>query len=384
MTRRRGSAARLRRRAEADLEANLPDVLENIEIQGAADTALEGDTPTAASSDNPEVAASADAGRSPSNAGMHSETHFGSRSGKRGFFIQAGILTSVMALMFAGLLTLSDRAPHFIPFKWEQALSNTMTSVFPLPFKGGTDEISQAWSRDLQILVDDLALQMDMPEDIEIHVNYSPSNDVNAVAVMGGEVYVFDGLINMARSENALAFVLAHEIAHLKHRHGLRGVGRSGVMSSAILMLFGTSGDVSTVAQQSTIINGLKYSRDMETQSDEEAVGALARRYGHVAGMGQIFEDFKRMQRDTKVPPEILQSHPDFVTRLDHMNEIAAARNFRTTGELTPMAFSMSIADSADKCTKSATLCRIENSLERIRQSRTSLVPDENALETAP
>jgi Zn-dependent protease with chaperone function len=350
----------LRRRAEAALEADLPDIHENLET-----------------SDSLEVIASADAGRPPSNADTLSGIQSGSRSAKRGFFIQAGILTSVMVVMFAGLLTLSDKAPHFIPFKWEQALSNMMTSAFPLPFKGGTDEISQAWSRDLQILVDDLAKQMDMPEDIKIHVNYSPTNDVNAVAVMGGEVYVFDGLINLARSENALAFVLAHEIAHLKLRHGLRGVGRSGVMSSAILMLFGTSGDVSTVAQQSTIINGLKYSRDMETQADEEAVGALARHYGHVAGMGQIFEDFKRMQRDTKLPPEILRSHPDFVTRLDHMNEIAAARNYRTTGELTPMAFSMSIADDAEKCTKSATLCRIENSLERIRQSRTSVMPEE-------
>lgn len=297
------------------------------------------------------------------------------RSGKRGFFVQACILTTLMVSMFVGLLTLSDRAPRFIPFKWEQSLSGFMTSIFPLPFKGGTDEISQAWSKDLQTLVENLARQMDMPEDIKIHVNYSPVNDVNAVAVMGGEVYVFDGLINMARSENALAFVLAHEIAHLKHRHGLRGVGRSGVMSSAILMLFGTSGDVSTVAQQSTIINGLKYSRDMETQADVEAVQALARHYGHVGGMGQIFGDFQRMQRNLQVPPEILQSHPDFVTRLAHMQQIAKDNNYALEGPLTPMAFSMSTEDGAAKCTKSATLCRIENSLERIRQSQTSLMP---------
>lgn len=308
-----------------------------------------------------------------------SDGHEPARSGKRGFFIQAGVLTTLMVSMFIGLLTLSDRAPHAIPFKWEQSLSGFMTSIFPLPFQGGTDEISLAWSKDLQILIENLARQMDMPEDIKIHVNYSPMNEVNAVAVMGGEVYVFDGLINMARSENALAFVLAHEIAHLKHRHGLRGVGRSGVMSSAILMLFGTSGDVSTVAQQSTVINGLKYSRDMETQADVEAVQALARHYGHVGGMGQIFEDFQRMQRNLQVPPEILQSHPDFVTRLAHMKQIAAEQNFALEGPLTPMAFSMSTEDGAEKCTKSATLCRIENSLERIRQSQTSLVPQENS-----
>lgn len=296
------------------------------------------------------------------------------RSGKRGFVKQATILTTVMVLMFVGLLALSDRAPRFVPFKWEQTLSEYMTSLVPLPFQGGTDEISQAWSSDLQILVDALAREMDMPEDIVIHVNYSPTNDINAVAVMGGEVFVFDGLINMARSENALSFVLAHEIAHLKHRHGLRGVGRSGVVTSAILMLFGTSGDVSQVANTSHVISGLKYGRDLETQADEEAVAALARHYGHVGGMGQIFEDFQRMQRNTKIPPEILQSHPDFVTRLAHMKDLATENGYALTGELTPMAFSMSTSDTSRKCTKSATLCRIENSLERIRESQTSLV----------
>lgn len=296
------------------------------------------------------------------------------RSGKRGFFIQAGILTTFMITMFVGLLALSDNATRYIPFKWEQKLSEYMTSLFPLPFSGGTDEISMAWSKDLQNLVDGLAREMDMPEDIKIHVNYSPVNEVNAVAVMGGEVYVFDGLINMARSENALAFVLAHEIAHLKLRHGLRGVGRSGVVTSAILMLFGTSGDVSEVAHTSSLINGLKYSRDMETQADEEAVAALARYYSHVGGMGQIFKDFQHMQENMKTPPEILQSHPDFVTRLEHMNQLASQRGYALTGELTPMAFSMSGSDPSRKCAKSATLCRIENSLERIRQSQTSLV----------
>lgn len=127
----------------------------------------------------------------------------------------------------------------------------------------------------------------------------------------------------------------------------------------------------------SHVISGLKYGRDLETQADEEAVAALARYYGHVGGMGQIFEDFQRMQRNTKIPPEILQSHPDFVTRLAHMKQLATDNGYTLKGELTPMAFSMSTSDTSRKCAKSATLCRIENSLERIRESQTSLVATE-------
>lgn len=296
------------------------------------------------------------------------------RSGKRGFFIQAAVLTTIMILMFGGLLTLSDRASRFIPFKWEQTLSNAMTAMFPLGLTAGTDEISVAWTKDLQKLIDNLATEIDMPEDIEIHVNYSPRNIPNAAAVMGGEVYVFDGLIKIARSENALSFVLAHEIAHLKHRHGLRGLGRSGVVASAILILFGTSGDLSQVALESSHFSGLKYGRDMETQADEEAIDALARYYGHVGGMEQIFTDFLVMQKDLKMAPEILQTHPDLAKRLAHMNRFAREKGYALEGELTPMAFSMSRSNKSRTCTKSATLCRIEESLERIRKGRTSLV----------
>ncbi len=45
------------------------------------------------------------------------------------------------------------------------------------------------------------------------------SKDINAFSIPGGYIYVFEGLINDAESDDELAGVLAHEIAHASFRH---------------------------------------------------------------------------------------------------------------------------------------------------------------------
>jgi len=50
------------------------------------------------------------------------------------------------------------------------------------------------------------------------------SGEVNAFASPGGHVFITRGLIDAAKSEDALAAVLAHEIAHIQLGHGLRAI----------------------------------------------------------------------------------------------------------------------------------------------------------------
>jgi len=50
------------------------------------------------------------------------------------------------------------------------------------------------------------------------------SDDVNAFATPGGHIFVTRGLIGAAKTEDALAAVLAHELAHIQLRHGMRAI----------------------------------------------------------------------------------------------------------------------------------------------------------------
>lgn len=89
---------------------------------------------------------------------------------------------------------------------------------------------------------------------------------INAFALPGGHVFVTRGLAEFVQSDDELAFVLAHEIAHIEMRHCLDGnryrivlgrVGAAGV------------GEMMDEMQRSLAIS---YSREQETEADERGL----------------------------------------------------------------------------------------------------------------
>ncbi|MCL2410488.1 MAG: M48 family metalloprotease [Treponema sp.] len=60
------------------------------------------------------------------------------------------------------------------------------------------------------------------------------SNEINAFATPGGHILITRGLINAARSEDALAAVIAHEVAHIQLQHGIRAI-RNNRITQAIM-----------------------------------------------------------------------------------------------------------------------------------------------------
>ena len=97
------------------------------------------------------------------------------------------------------------------------------------------EEIAERWwdgeqypdiDQYLQELSDDLAVALELPEEIEIQTHYIGSDEVNAFAVLGGHIFVTRGLLNAVDSENALAMVVAHELAHQKHRDPITSLSR--------------------------------------------------------------------------------------------------------------------------------------------------------------
>jgi predicted Zn-dependent protease len=52
----------------------------------------------------------------------------------------------------------------------------------------------------------------------KINVYLMENEEINAVALPGGNIVVFTGLVAQVESENELAMVLAHEMGHFTHR----------------------------------------------------------------------------------------------------------------------------------------------------------------------
>jgi predicted Zn-dependent protease len=71
------------------------------------------------------------------------------------------------------------------------------------------------------------------------HANILDSDEINAFATCGGHVFITRGLIDSTTSEDTLAAVIAHEIAHIQLQHGLKAIKNSRMTQA--LLVTGTS-----------------------------------------------------------------------------------------------------------------------------------------------
>jgi Zn-dependent protease with chaperone function len=160
----------------------------------------------------------------------------------------------------------------------------------------------------LQTLSDDLAAVMDLPESMVVQVHYADLGVPNAFATLGGHIVVTSELYSLMPSENALAMVLAHEIAHVKRRDPIAALGAG---ASVALVLALVSGEADGLVPQLATLVALGYSRSTEARADEEALAALIAHYGHAGGAASVFQVLARhTDALTGTLPSFLSTHP--------------------------------------------------------------------------
>ena len=107
-----------------------------------------------------------------------------------------------------------------------------------------------------------------VPEHFEIHFrDGGKALGPNAFALPGGDIVITDQLLELLADEpDAVMTVLAHELGHVEHRHGLRLMLRAGAVSVVASVIVG---DFSTLlAAAPAVLAGNAYSRDNEREAD--------------------------------------------------------------------------------------------------------------------
>ena len=125
-------------------------------------------------------------------------------------------------------------------------------------------------------------------------------------------------LYRLMPSENALAIVLAHEIAHVKARDPISSLG-SGASLALVFAL--VSGEADGLAPRLAGLVQLGYSRSVERRADLEAVAALRAHYGHAGGGASLFEVLAENQHPVAASvPTFLSTHPADAERIDELH----------------------------------------------------------------
>ncbi len=155
---------------------------------------------------------------------------------------------------------------------------------------------------------------------------------LNAFCTPGGYIYVYTGLIKFLDSEDQLAGVMGHEIAHAALRHSTRQMTQVYGIAALSSVLTGRSqpGLIEQIAQG---LLSLKFSRGHETESDNYSVIYLCATNYNAAGAAGFF---KKMEGQGGNPPAFLSTHPDPGNRIANIE--AKAKELGCTGTNTNKA----------------------------------------------
>lgn len=111
---------------------------------------------------------------------------------------------------------------------------------------------------------------------LEVLFRSSEAIGANAMALPNGTLIFTDDMVELAEDDNELTAILAHEIGHVAHRHGMKGVVQSSLTTWLIVMM---SGDISafsdTTVALPAILMSLAYSRNLEREADAYALETL-------------------------------------------------------------------------------------------------------------
>jgi len=260
----------------------------------------------------------------------------------------ASLLLAVVALSAllaaAAALGAGYLARH-VPFRFEMALADPYLHSAPP---------DSAPRRYLQQIADRLVAAAQLPPSMQIHLHYSERPEVNAFATLGGNVVVFRGLLAKVRSENEIAMVLAHEIAHVKHRHPIVSLGR-GIAIAAMLASVSSSAGRSVaggVMRDAGLLTQLTFTRGQENDADETALAALVGAYGHAGGATDLFETLQGVETSSATAvPAVLLTHPHLSERVLHMRTLAQQHGwtFDAARQPLPAEIAQSLARAASK-----------------------------------
>ena len=189
----------------------------------------------------------------------------------------------------------------------------------------------------LQTLSDKISKAQNLAPEMKITAHYMDDDTVNAFATLGGNLFIYRGLLEKLPNENSLVTLLGHEIAHVKYRHPIKSLGR-GIAASIVMTTVMGSTD-SQVLGDAGMLTVLKFSRDMEKKSDEEAMQTLQTLYGHLNGGAKLFEIFHEMRIETKnaEPAEFFSTHPLDENRIKNFSTVAKKKGWEEVGKLTPL-----------------------------------------------
>lgn len=144
----------------------------------------------------------------------------------------------------------------------------------------------------------------------------------NAFALPGGKIGVNTGLFQVAQTEDQLAAVIAHEMAHVVARHPSERLSRQVAVQGGLALAgaaTGTGQYSDILAQAATLGLVLPFSRNQESEADRIGLIYMARAGYDPRAAIEVWQNFHAYGGAR--PPEFLSTHPSPGNRLERLRQ---------------------------------------------------------------
>ena len=235
-------------------------------------------------------------------------------------FWSVAAMVSLLAVAIFAVPEIATRLAPIVPYSVERRLGDAIDIQVRRALDPGTKGVSfvcgdgekeKAGRVAFDILIGKLVAAAKLPIPVQVLVLRLP--DANAIALPGGHVYVFKGLIDGAKTPDELAGVIAHEFGHVAHRDGTRSVLQAAGISLLFGMLLGDFVGGGAVVIAARTLLQTRYSRSVEAAADAFAVTVMTKLEADPRALGAILQ---RIAGTTHGAMRYLLSHPESKERM--------------------------------------------------------------------
>lgn len=203
-----------------------------------------------------------------------------------------------------------------IPIKIEQQLGEQTLASLDNWLLSKTKISAQDQTR-LQQHIDRLVNTTGQQKPYRLIFRNSPQMGANALALPGGMVILTDDLVKLAKNDEQIISVIAHEMGHIQYQHGLRSILQDSITA---LFMAGLLGDITSITSLSvtlpTFLVETHYSRQFELEADQYAIQFLQQRNIDTEAFIQILTRLEQAH-NSSFEFDYLSSHPAMEIRLD-------------------------------------------------------------------
>lgn len=161
-----------------------------------------------------------------------------------------------------------------------------------------------------------------------IKVEVLQSDELNAFALPGGRIFIYSGMLKKLNSYEELVALIGHESSHVTQRHSLKSIMRDAATGMVISAVFGDVSEISTwVMSRADEFKSLDYSRELETEADDEGFKIMLSNNIDPKGMLRLLEVLKKEGAEMPGMMKYLSTHPDTDARISNVQSKPEIKN---------------------------------------------------------